>query len=328
MAADADLRTGVLFTVFTPTYNRARTLHRVHDSLRQQTLRDFEWLVVDDGSTDGTAQLVATWQAAGDMTIRYVHQEHLGKSAAHNNAVRRARGELFLTLDSDDACVPHALERFKEHWESIPPQTRKGMAAVTALCVDQHGQPVGAPLPQPVMDSDSLEMWFRHKLRDEKWGFQRTDVLRDHLFPVSANLGFVPEDLVWRAIARRFRTRYVNERLRVYYIDDQDRGRISLGDSASQAAGRRLYTLDQLNHDLRWARIALPDFLVVAAAYSRFSFHCGLPLRGQLAPLHRGGALLWAIMLPAGRAWYLRDRRRQHAASTNRGHPTADEFTS
>ena len=72
----------VLFTVFTPTYNRAHTLHRVYDSLCAQTLRDFEWLVIDDGSTDGTADLIANWAKSADFPIRYFKQEHSGRHGA------------------------------------------------------------------------------------------------------------------------------------------------------------------------------------------------------------------------------------------------------
>ncbi len=94
-----------IFTVFTPTYNRAHTIHRAFDSLRAQTLRDFEWLVVDDGSTDNTSELIASWAKVADFPIRYFKQDHSGKHIAHNLAVREARGKFFLPLASDDACL-------------------------------------------------------------------------------------------------------------------------------------------------------------------------------------------------------------------------------
>src|SRR4029434_11350090 len=104
------------FTVFTPTYNRAQTIHRVYDSLRAQTLRDFEWLVVDDGSTDATSDLIANWARTASFLIRYVKQEHSGKHIPHNLALREAQGQLFVPLDSDDGCVSHALARPGDHW--------------------------------------------------------------------------------------------------------------------------------------------------------------------------------------------------------------------
>src|SRR5580658_2083591 len=94
------------FTVFTATYNRAHTIKRVFDSLCAQTLRDFEWLVIDDGSTDNTSELIANWAKIAHFPIRYFRQDHSGKHIAHNLAAREARGQFFLVFDSDDACIP------------------------------------------------------------------------------------------------------------------------------------------------------------------------------------------------------------------------------
>src|SRR5437762_2817315 len=98
----------MIFTVFTPTYNRAGTLPRVYESLKAQTFRDFEWIIVDDGSADSTQELVQSWIGDLDFPIRYFRQQNQGKHVAVNLGVKEARGEFFLNLDSDDACVPEA----------------------------------------------------------------------------------------------------------------------------------------------------------------------------------------------------------------------------
>ena len=90
------------FTVFTPTYNRAATLARVYESLQRQTFTDFEWIIVDDGSTDETAELVQQWRSESSFPIRYIWQPNQGKHVAFNRGVELARGELFLPHDSDD----------------------------------------------------------------------------------------------------------------------------------------------------------------------------------------------------------------------------------
>src|SRR2546423_7881993 len=102
-----------LFTVFTPTYNRAHTLLRVYESLKKQTFDDFEWLIVDDGSTDDTPTLVKQWISDGILTIRYVFQENAGKHVCINVATKLARGRYIATIDSDDWYVPTALETFR-----------------------------------------------------------------------------------------------------------------------------------------------------------------------------------------------------------------------
>src|SRR4051812_47352897 len=136
------------FTVVTATYNRAHTLHRVYESLLAQTFRDFEWLVVDDGSTDGTRKLIEGWQAEASFAIRYLYQANAGKHIACNRAVREAAGRFITGIDSDDACLPHALERLIHHWNRIPADEQAGFTGVSALCIDETGQLVGTRFPR------------------------------------------------------------------------------------------------------------------------------------------------------------------------------------
>ena len=305
---DAPSHDRFAFTVFTPTYNRAGTLPRVYESLRAQTLGDFEWLVVDDGSTDPTRQLVERWQREADFPIRYVAQDHLGKHIAFNRAVREARGRLFLNLDSDDGCVPTALERFQFHWDSIPEPQREEFSSVTALCVDQEGRLVGDRYPQDVIDSDPLEIRYRFKVRGEKWGFQRTRVLREHPFPETLVGQYVPECVVWSKIARRYKTRFVNEPLRIFHF-----GRESMvhgGSPARDAAGGRLQHVTALNEEIDFFRHAPGQFCRSAVHYARFSFHTGTSLRRQYGDLsNRLARLLWMVFLPVAFLVFLRDRK-------------------
>jgi glycosyltransferase involved in cell wall biosynthesis len=200
------------FTVFTPTFNRAPTLHRPYTSLRQQTYRDFEWLIVDDGSCDETKQLIDGWVVTADFPIRYVWQPNSGKAAAINHGVSLAQGELFLILDSDDTCVPAALERFNHHWERIP--DKRLFSGMTCHCMDENGLRIGDEFP--IEDSTPIEIHNNLGVRGEKWGFHRTEVLAQHRFP-SYGEKFVPDGLVWNRIARQYKIRYINECLRVYH---------------------------------------------------------------------------------------------------------------
>ena len=105
-----------LVTVFTPTYNRAYTLERLYNSLVEQTNNSFVWLIVDDGSTDNTAQLVNKFIAENKINIQYHCQENAGKSQAHNKGVALCETELFVCVDSDDYLAPNAIERVTHHW--------------------------------------------------------------------------------------------------------------------------------------------------------------------------------------------------------------------
>jgi len=296
------------FTVFTPTHNRAHTLDRVYSSLDAQTFRDFEWLIVDDGSTDGTPELVSQWQQQADFPIRYFWQEKRGKHVAFNAGAREAKGELFLPLDSDDACVPDALERFRYHWESIPAEQRHRFSGVTALCKDQHGTLVGSPFPSAVIDSNSLEIHYRFHVSGEKWGFQRTEVLREFPFP-DIGATYVPESIVWGKIARRYATRFVNDILRIYYMGEPS---LMFGQPAGRnAAGGRLQHLSVLNEQLDYLGAAPIQFFASATHYARFSFHLGAPITHQFADIETaGGRLLWSLAAPTGWLLYRRDVHR------------------
>lgn len=297
---------GYTFTVFTPTYNRAHTLPRVYDSLRRQTFRDFEWVIVDDGSLDDTGRVVARWSREADFPLSYVRQPNRGKHVAFNRGVRLARGRLFLPLDSDDACVPVALERFMGYWNAIPAAERPSFTGVTALCMDEAGRPVGRRFPKDVIDSDSLEMRYRFRITCEKWGFHRTEVLREHPFPEDVPRGYLPEGVVWSRIARSYRTRFVNEMLRIYYTDQPS---LMRGSSIRyHAASGRLADLMVLNEHLDYFRYAPAMFCRSAAQYARLSAHARVGLAQQFTDIGtRLGRVLWCAACPVGLAVYLRD---------------------
>jgi glycosyltransferase involved in cell wall biosynthesis len=296
------------FTIGTCTYNRAHTLHRVYGSLAAQTYRDFEWLVVDDGSTDGTRERVGRWQREAAFPIRYVWQPNGGKHIAANRAHDEARGKLYLGLDSDDGCVPQALERMKHHWDAIPRAERHRFCGATALCMDEKGALVGTRFPREVIDSDSVEIRYRYKVKGEKWGFMRTEVLRAHPFPEVAGVRFVTEATVYRRIAQKYRIRYFNEALRIYYSHDADQSSRLVNSAVRDAASMRLYLRDVLLGDLRWFRHDPVRFLRDAANFGRFSLDCGVALPAQFAELPDIRArLLWLLGLPAGFLYHLKD---------------------
>jgi glycosyltransferase involved in cell wall biosynthesis len=270
------------FTVFTATYNRAHTLHRVFDSLRAQTFRDFEWMVVDDGSTDSTPELVASWIAEADFPIRYYRQPNSGKHIAHNFAVREARGFLFAELDSDDALVPCALERIHAIWLEMPETGRNRIWEIGSLCQDQHGNLIGGSFPQSPFDADFRKVVFVHKrFGGEKWGVGRTDVLRQHPFPEIAGANFVPEGLIGLQIAREYKTRYVNEVFRIYYVDDGATGAsLTRPDNLAKGAqGRFYYYVWLLNNEMDYFLRAPTPFVRAAAMLPVVARYAGQPPR-------------------------------------------------
>lgn len=297
------------FTVFTPTYNRAHTLHRVYDSLRVQTFRDFEWIVGDDGSTDNTRELIENWSKEADFPIRYFYQENMGKHVAVNRGVQMACGELFLIADSDDALEPLALETYYRYWMDIPKESRSEFSGIWALCQDTQGRIVGDCFPSSPFDSTPSEVFYRFRCRGEKAPCVRTDVMKEFPFPEDKIKTYIPENLVWRRIAKKYKTRFINEALRIYYTDQPGYMRAFGGKRVRYSYGGRQEHLMYLNEELAlWFRYAPHEFLRSAVHYARFSFHQGVPLFQQWRDLHPSTArILFLIGLPIALVVYLRD---------------------
>jgi glycosyltransferase involved in cell wall biosynthesis len=296
-----------LFTVFTPTYNRAHTLHRVFESLQAQTCRDFEWLVIDDGSTDGTAELMARYQIEAGFPVRYLQEPHRGAHHAHNLSLRESRGTLWIKLDSDDSCVPQTLERLHHHWLSIPEAERGRFSGVTGLCRDQNGAIVGTHFPSNPLDCTAAELEYLHKVRGEKWGCLRLDVLRQFPYPSGVPGNFIPESYIWCQVSQHYHTRHINEVLRVYWTDAPSlvHGR---SDPRTNAAGHRLMFKMVLDLESGWFFTAPLRLFRAAVQYSRFAWLSGAGAMRQFKELHSaGGRLLWLLALPGGWGLWLRD---------------------
>ena len=210
-------------TVFTPTFNRAGVLHRVYDSLEAQTYRDFSWLIVDDGSADNTRQVVEAFRMKASFPVDYVYQENQGKHIATNNAVAMTDTELFIIADSDDAFTPNAIQRLVETWDTIPEDEKKDYKGVICRCFDSlTKEPIGT-FPEKQFDSNDLDAYFKLKFAFEKWMIFRTDVLKEFPFPgAGEGLKFFPETVTWRAMARKYKTRFIDDALREYFRDQDN----------------------------------------------------------------------------------------------------------
>lgn len=132
-------------TVFTPAYNRAYTIHKCYESLRRQTLKDFVWLVVDDGSTDNTAELIKHWQTVPDngFEIKYVYKENGGMHTAHNTAYENIDTELNTCIDSDDYMTDDAVEKIVNCWRK---HGSDKYAGILALDIFDNGNVIGKEL--------------------------------------------------------------------------------------------------------------------------------------------------------------------------------------
>jgi len=143
-------------TVFTPTYNRAHTLTRTYQSLCRQTCRDFEWLVIDDGSTDNTADIVQQWKSENKIPIRYIYQENGGLYTGYNTAYLNIDSELCVCIDSDDFMPEDAVEKILCHWNE------KGgtqYAGLMGLDFKLDNTPIGGFFPNNLHEAWFLDLY-------------------------------------------------------------------------------------------------------------------------------------------------------------------------
>ena len=147
-------------------------------------MSDFEWLVVDDGSTDDTRALIERWAGEAPFPVRYFYQPNSGKHVAENVAAREARGQFVATIDSDDWYVPDALETFLSTWETIADSERDSFVGVVGLCADAQGTLLGTRFPADVFDTTYTDLALRHNVTGDKAGCGRTEIVRGFRFPV------------------------------------------------------------------------------------------------------------------------------------------------
>ncbi|WP_261857281.1 glycosyltransferase family 2 protein [Photobacterium sanguinicancri] len=189
-----------MITILTPTYNRAYCLNELYQSLKLQSSLNFEWVIVDDGSTDNTFELINEWIKLDELTIRYFHQNNSGKHIALNEGVKHSNGELILIVDSDDKLVVDAV-KIVETKEALLPSEYTGFSFRRAHF---DGQLVG----DEIKDSDDYDDYIdAHPTRAAKifpcdlaYVFKKS-AMEKHPFPRIIGEKFVPELLIWNAIA-------------------------------------------------------------------------------------------------------------------------------
>lgn len=165
-----------ILTVFTPTFNRSHTLPRTYESLLRQTCKDFLWLIVDDGSTDGTRELVDGWIIEGNLEIKYVYQENQGMHGAHNTAYRNIKTELNVCIDSDDFMPVDAVEKIINCWTK---RGSKKYAGIVGLDYDVNGGLIGTGFLDGITET-TLSGFYESGGRGDKKLVYRTDVIAEY----------------------------------------------------------------------------------------------------------------------------------------------------
>lgn len=199
-------------TVFTPSYNRCSYLGLLYESLKKQDFNDFEWVIVDDGSTDDTGAAVGRFIAEDKIDIRYHYQENSGKHVAVNKGVQLAKGELFFTVDSDDTLATHALSTVVRQWRAVLDLPNAAMyAGVCGLRVHMDGNVIGGSVDYETMDVSPIDYRFKLKYRGDRAEVLRTATMALYPYPQIPGERFCADALVLNRIGCSYVIRYFND---------------------------------------------------------------------------------------------------------------------
>lgn len=292
----------MLITIFTPTYNRATFLLKLYNSLCYQSIKEFEWVIVDDGSTDNTKEVVAEIiknnEAKNSFKINYIEKSNGGKHTAINRGVKEAKGELFLILDSDDSLPSYALETISEKYKEI--ENDNSFAGVCGLMAHHNGQQIGSGLPTEIIDTDAISLRFKYHVIGDLLEVFRTDVMREFPFPEIKGERFCPEQLVWFRIAQKYKLHCFNKI--VYYRDYLEGG---LTDKIIKIRMKSPIASTMCYSEMLELNIPLKEKIKAAINYWRF-WYCSN--RKAKCPKV---SYTWTILKPLGLLMHIKDRKPQ-----------------
>lgn len=196
-------------TVFTPAYNRAHTLLRTYESLLAQNCKDFVWMIIDDGSTDETAELVKEWQQADNgFEIRYIYKENGGMHTAHNVAYENIDTELNVCIDSDDCLAEGAIQKIMEKWKRVK---HKGYAGIIGLDADLEGNVIGKGFAEG-LEETTLSGYYAAGGTGDKKLVYRTDVIKKYPpYPVFKGEKYVALAYKYRLIDQDYKLAVLDE---------------------------------------------------------------------------------------------------------------------
>lgn len=203
-----------LVAVVTPTFNRAYILPKLFESLKNQTSKNFKWYIVDDGSKDNTEDVVKTFNTT-DFEIEYHKKENGGKHTAVNLALDILNEELTFIVDSDDTLTPDAIETIEKDWPTI--EDEKDIAGFSYYRAYPNGEIIGDKYPRDNFVDSYIHTRVNNKLSGDKAEVYKTAIFKNFKFPVFEKENFVSEAVVWCAIGREYKLKFINK---VIYVGE------------------------------------------------------------------------------------------------------------
>lgn len=214
------------FTICIPTFNRGYIIEKTLKSLENQTFKDFEVLVVDDGSNDNTESIIENFKKETYLELHYIKKDNGGKHTALNSGIQLAKGKFFIILDSDDTLDNNALFYMKDKWENFV-QEKEKFSGIIGKAANNKGEIIGEKFPKENFISSYIDFHFGSGFKVFKKSYGdcceciKTDVLKDYRYPTNKYTKFIPESLITDKIGLKYNLLCTNKILKyVEYLDD------------------------------------------------------------------------------------------------------------
>ena len=201
----------MMITILTPTYNRAYTLKKAYNSLVKQTNNKFEWLVIDDGSTDNTKKLISKFINEKKIKVRYYYKKNGGKHTALNYGMKKAKGDLILILDSDDYLNNKAIDLVYKYWDKY--KNSEKICGITFL--RKISNPIEKNKPFHECISNMIEFKYNKGYLSDMCEIIKRDVYLEFPFPVFENERFLSEFVSVGEMSKKYDMAYVPKE--IYY---------------------------------------------------------------------------------------------------------------
>lgn len=197
-------------TVFTPTFNRAHLLPRVYESLKCQTDSDFIWMVIDDGSSDGTSELVKKWQDECNIEIEYIFKKNEGMHSGHNTAYANITTPFNVCIDSDDYMPDNAVEIINRETAKIAENDE--FCGIIGLDAEENGKVIGTKIPEGLDKVKLNELYLKYGASgDKKMAYKTSYMQNVPEYPIYNGEKFVPLDYKCLLLDQKYWLKPINE---------------------------------------------------------------------------------------------------------------------
>lgn len=287
-------------TIFTPTYNRVNTLPRLYYSLKNQTNKDFEWLIVDDGSIDNTPSLIQNYISEGFLSIRYYQKDNGGKHRAINVGIEKANGELFFIVDSDDYLPLDSINTILNKYAAV--SDKVNIAGLSGRKGYRDGNYIGSDFSYGDKICNAIDFRFKYHINGDMAEIFKLDILKKFPFPEFEGEKFCPEALIWNRMAKQYDILWFSTIIyTAEYLDDGLTSKIV--EIRMKAPYASSYTYLELSN----SNIPFNQKLKACINYWRFAYNLSYIKRKEI---DKPNKLLSVLGKPIGMLMHLKDLRK------------------